>query len=398
MKKTPVLVTIALLWPVFTFCCLPKPIFAAGSKALGDLVLPMKEAPGGKVLLKNGQFSGHYKKEGGEGTFNAVIERHAISLWKGTRVGALILSYNTGGSGVFKRLYYLTEKEKGWVPRAWVDLGDRVKIRYLSLYRHGSIYLGLIEHGKGEPMCCPTKRVLRVFNVTEKGLVPAATYKVSLFPDEIRCNPGLIDQSARLEMLPEVSFSPHNLGPSSAVPAHVALVVKNKSIVMRVIDVKAYLDMWWKEHDPTINIAIHRLKNALKKDVSQLSPPFDILPPRPGINDFAVFVSKIPLKNGHGIGFVGRVTKDVTCVDKSQLRFFYMGLDEKGKYLVTMSLKVNASPKLPARLWLCEKGIKGLKKQIQEIEKFVGGMDEKRAFPELLRIKGFLKSFEIRPM
>ena len=398
MKKTPILVTIALLWPVFLFCYLPKPIFASSSKAIVNLVLPMKEAPGGKILLKNGRFSGRHKKEVGGDTFNAVIERHAISSWKGARVAALVLSYETGGSGTFKRLYYLTEKEKGWFPRAWVDLGDRVKIRYLSLYRHGAIYLGLIEHEKGEPMCCPTKRVLKVFNVTEKGLVPAATYRASLFPDEIECDAKLMDPTARLEMLPEVSFSPHNIGPSSAVPTNVALVVKNKSIVMRVIDAKAYLDMWWKERDPTINIAIHRLKNALKKDVNQLSPPFDILPPRPGINDFAVFVSKIPFKNGLGIGFVGRVTKDVSCVDKSQLRFFYMGLDEKSKYLVTMSLKVSASPKLPSRLWLCEKGIKGLRKQIQEIEKFMGGMDEKSAFSELPRIKRFLGSLEIRPI
>ncbi len=395
MKKWHIFVALFLFWFLWLSCSSLSWGLAANARPFKNLVLPLKDAPEGKVTLKNGRFSRRYSKDSAT-SFWAVIERHAISSWEGSRVAAVVLSYGTGGSGIYKRLYFLVEKERGWQPKGWIDLGDRVRIRYLSLYRHGAVYLGLIEHKKEEPLCCPTKRVLKVFNVTEKGLIPAATYRASLFPDEMACNATLIDPSARLEMLPEVSSSLHNMGHSSPIPAHVALLIKNKHIAMRVINVKDYLDMWWREHDPTINIAVHRLKRALKKDVRQLSPPFDILPPRPGINDFALFVSKIHFKNGLGIGFVGRVTKDVTCVDKSQLRFFYMGLDEKGKYLVTMSLKVNPSPAIPERLWTCKKGIKGLKKQIGEIEKFMSGIGERRAFPGLLRIKRFLASLEIR--
>jgi len=395
MKKWPIYITLSLFCFALPFLGSLSWGLAADASPLQGLVLPLNEAPEGKVTLKNGRFSRRYSKDSAT-SFWAVIERHVISNWKGSKVAAIILAYGTGGSGIYKRLYFLVKKERGWQPRGWIDLGDRVKIRYLSLYRHGAIYVGLIEHKKGEPLCCPTRRVLKVFNVTEKGLIPAATYRASLFPDEMACNTTLVDLSARLEMLPEVSFSPHNISHSSPIPAHVALLIKNKHIAMRVINVKDYLDMWWKEHDPTINIALHRLKRAFKKDVRQLFPPFDILPPRPGINDLALFVSKIPFKNGLGIGFVGRLTKDVTCVEKSQLRFFYMGLDKKGRYLVTLSLRVNPSPAIPERLWTCENGIKGLKKQIGEIETFMNGMDDSRAFPVLLKIKRFLASLEIR--
>ncbi len=360
-----------------------------------NITLPLKDAPGGSVNLKNGKQVTRLT-ETGSSRFSASIEKVEITKWRGSKVAALILAYDFGGSGTFKRLYFLTFKNSSWEPKAWYDLGDRTKVRYLSLYRHGAIYLGLIAHKKDDPACCPTKRILRIFHVTDSGLRPAGTFSVDLFPDEISCDTNLIDKSAHLELIPEVSFSPHGMGAASPIPTHVGLVVNNKTIVMRVINAQKYIEMWMKEKDPAINIAINRLKRALEKKASSLSPPFDILPPRPGVNDFAIFISHIPFKNGQGLGFVGRVTKDVTCISSSQLRFFYMGLDKKGNYLVTISKRVEPAKDLPSDLWLCSGGISGLQKQIKKLNDFFRTMTDEKAFPELVNLKRFIKGLEIK--
>ncbi|NPA94563.1 MAG: hypothetical protein GXO58_03955 [Thermodesulfobacteria bacterium] len=361
-----------------------------------QIQLPLKDAPGGVVTFENGKLVLH-GHQGESSNFTATIEKSAEATWRGSRVAAVVLAYGFGGSGTFKKLYFLSLEDSAWLPKAWFYLGDRPKIRYLSLYRHGTIYLGMIIHQAKDPASCPTKRVLKVFDVTDTGLKPSGTYPVDLFPDEISCNPELLGQNATLELIPKVSFSPHAMGPVSPIPTHVALVLDGKRVAMRVIDVEKYIKMWMEQKDPAINIAITRLKRDLTKDVSSLSPPFDILPPVPGINDFAVYISHIPFKNGKGLGFIGRVAKDLTCITASQLRFFYMGLDNKGHYLVTMSKKLQPSSEaIPSKLWICDGGISGLQKQIKELSEFFETVPQEKAFPEMVNLKRFIKEVEIK--
>ena len=361
-----------------------------------QIQLPLKEAPGGVVTFENGRLA-LPGQQSDSSKFTAVIEKSAVATWRGSKVAAVVLSYSLGGSGTFKKLYFLSFEDSAWLPKAWFYLGDRPKIRYLSLYRHGTIYLGMIIHKAKDPACCPTKRVLKIFDVTDMGLKPSGTYPVDLFPDEISCNPELLGKNAKLELIPKVSFSPHAMGPASPIPTHVALILDGKFVPMRVINVEKYIKMWMEHKDPAINIAITRLKRDLNKDVSSLSPPFDILPPIPGINDFAIYLSHIPFKNGKGLGFIGRVAKDLSCITASQLRFFYMGLDHKGHYLVTMSKKLQPSSEVvPSKLWICDGGISGLQKQIKELGQFFGTIPEEKAFPEMVNLKKFIKGLEIK--
>ncbi len=387
-----ILFLISLFWPVDGWSTEKSPVYAT----FENLVLPLENAPGGKVTLEKGYFVQKSHLHGGSSRFQARIEKVTTSSWKGTKVAALVLAYETGGSGTFRTLFFLSCKNDRWLPKAQAQLGDRIKIHYLSLYRHGLVFVGMLEHGKNDAMCCPNKRTLKVYEISGNILRPSGTYKVDIFPDEIRCDPTLLDRDATLELIPQVSFSPHNQGHAWAIPTHIGLVTRKNKILMRVINIQHYIDLWFKEHDPTINIAVRRLKMALKRQVSSLSAPFDILPPRPGINDFAIFISKIPFKNGTGIGFIGRVVKDLVCIDKSQLRFFYMGLDEGQRYLVTLSLKVLLNKDVPSTLWMCQAGVEGLRKQIDRIEKTFKQMGIDRVWPAYRHILRFISTVEIK--
>ncbi len=394
MKFVNYLTMAGAFWLLILATCLLTEASTSFPKGFQNITLPMEEAPKGLVPLENGHFSKKVTKNG-QGAFYAEIEKVATYKWKGKNVAALVLSYNTGGSGVFKRLYFLTLHNNKWLPKWWLDIGDRTPIRYLSLYRHGKIYVGMVDHGDDDPMCCPTKRVLRIFDVTEKGLRPSGTFDVDLFPDEIMCKPGLILHSWHMEIIPQISFSPHTASVQGAIPTHVALMSGNR-IIMRVINLKKYKDMWLEHGDPSINIAIRRLKNVIRQKPSLLQPPFDLLPPRPGLNDFALFLSKISFKTGTGFGFVGRVVKDLICVDKSQLHYFFMGIDKEGKYLISLSKKVRASDNVPNKLWMCDKGVPGVSKQIEDLRKSLSDLGEDKAFPELPKLKRFISTIEIR--
>ncbi len=382
------LITLAIFMSVLGAYSVPS-WSTSTSADFGTLILPLKNAPGGQVILKDNVANHNHH-------FKAYIEKSAVSVWKGAKVAAIVLDYETGGSGTFKVLYFLTLKDNHWVPKAWTDLGDRTKIRYLSLYRHGKIFVGMIRHRKNDPKCCPSLRELRVFDVTEKSLRSSGSYDVDLFPDEVSCDVASLGTTASLELIPAVSFSPHAKGHKRAIPTHVGLIENGKYVLMRIVNVKNYVDLWFQEHDPTINIAINRLKLALNKDVSTLSAPFDILPPRPGINDFAIFIKKIPFKNGIGIGFVGRVVKDLSCVDKKQLKFFYMGLDNKQKYLVTFSKKIAISEKVPSELWICKGGVAGLQEQLRKIKQKFLELGYDAVSKDLSKIYKFISTLEIK--
>ncbi len=359
-----------------------------------NLELPLKDAPGGKVIIENGQLEKGYPVDSSN-KFHAAIEKVATSSWKGTKVAALVLAYETGGSGNFKTLFFLSNREGKWLPKAWLQLGDRIKVRYLSLYRHGLVFLGMVKHKESDPMCCPTQRLLKVYEISGHNLKTYGTYKADIFPDEIKCNLALLNEKAKLELIPQISFSPHGQGLAWGMPTHVGLVTQENKIIMRIINAQEYIDLWFKEHDPTINIAISRLKRAIKKEPYLLSTPFDILPPRPGINDFAVSISKISFKNGTGIGFIGRVVKDLVCIDKSQLKFFYMGLDNSQKYLITFSKKVSVGKDLPPTIWICKTSIEGLKKQRNRLKKVFQDMGIDKLCPDYSRFARFISTVEI---
>jgi hypothetical protein len=96
----------------------------------------------------------------------------------GVADGVAIISYNTGGTGVFFDLEAVLNENGKAVPVASAPLRDRMILRTLEV-ASGKIMLDMVQAGPSEPACCPTEEVLRVYNLKGKELVQASETQVS---------------------------------------------------------------------------------------------------------------------------------------------------------------------------------------------------------------------------
>ncbi len=361
--------------------------------AFSNLAYPIEDAPGGQAILKNGSFS-KLIVEGSAARFDAkLLEPVAISSWRGRQVAAVVLYYSSGGSGNFRRLFFLTKDEKGWSPKAWADLGDRIKVRYLGLERHGEVTVGMITHATGDPRCCPTKKIVRVYIVKRDKLLPKKTASTEIFPDQVHFAAHILPEQIKAILIPEHGVSAHGINNLPPYPSHVALLMNGK-VAVRIMPVKAYEKMWLKKNDLTIKIAMKRIERIITGKEKDFSPPLPILPPHSGINDLAAKQELIKWNSGQGIGFIGRIAKTFSCVSPDDLCYFFTGISNGNRFLISLihNLKIKEAPN---SLWSCESTIKGLSKQIKEVSTAIGGMHDDNFEPSLSAIRRFLSSISI---
>ncbi|PLX81689.1 MAG: hypothetical protein C0617_16505 [Desulfuromonas sp.] len=126
--------------------------------------------------LENSRYSSRYHPEGrvhlAEGVYDNPLRRLRVSLAGPVAYGDLdgdglqdavaILVTETGGSGSFVELAAILND--GGRPNhvSSVFLGDRVKVRTLSV-RKGTVTVDMLTQGPYEPMCCPTEEVTPIF-------------------------------------------------------------------------------------------------------------------------------------------------------------------------------------------------------------------------------------------
>ncbi|MFI5236000.1 MAG: hypothetical protein ACHQXA_09835 [Gemmatimonadales bacterium] len=84
---------------------------------------------------------------------------------------AVILVTNAGGSGNFYDLALMADSEGTPQNLATVGLGDRVKVKHITLYAD-SVAVTLVTHGPADPMCCPALEVTRHFVLDRGRLIP----------------------------------------------------------------------------------------------------------------------------------------------------------------------------------------------------------------------------------
>ncbi|MCK9622918.1 MAG: hypothetical protein M0R47_20580 [Methylobacter sp.] len=117
----------------------------------------------GTFHLDNGEFNSQY----GEG----VTQRHKVTLDKiafgdldhdGLTDAAVILAWQSGGSGTFKSL--MAMRNTGSAPQQQDDilLGDRVQISALSITA-SQVHLETVSSGPRDPACCPSQQVKQVY-------------------------------------------------------------------------------------------------------------------------------------------------------------------------------------------------------------------------------------------
>ncbi len=126
------------------------------------------------IQLKDGKF----KQEGNPNDYLKVeLVDYLITDFDGnmTDDAVLVLATSPMGSGVFYELTTLiSDTEDDFIRQGQsVLLGDRVKINSISV-KEGQINLDMIVHKPGDPSCCPTKKIVKQFYLTDGNLREAS--------------------------------------------------------------------------------------------------------------------------------------------------------------------------------------------------------------------------------
>ena len=85
---------------------------------------------------------------------------------------AVVLITDPGGSGTFHDLSVLINEDGSAKHVASQRLGDRVKVKSLSV-SSGEVAVEMVTHGPNDPMCCPTFQVTRNYVLRGTNLVIA---------------------------------------------------------------------------------------------------------------------------------------------------------------------------------------------------------------------------------
>jgi heat shock protein HslJ len=117
----------------------------------------------GKAPLTNGE----YREPVAPGSVTDMVvmlsDRMAFGYSvDGQKVATVILITDPGGSGTFYYLAAVVEQDGQPVNVATTLLGDRVKIKSLSI-ENGEIAVDMVTQGPTDPMCCPTQLVHDVY-------------------------------------------------------------------------------------------------------------------------------------------------------------------------------------------------------------------------------------------
>ena len=124
----------------------------------------------GKVKLSRGLYRTKAAKGSATETIVALTNHIAFGKAANKEGSAVILVTNTGGSGFFYDLAFMVKEKGKQINIATTALGDRVKIKSLSI-ENGNIIVHMVKHTKKDPICCPTLDVTQKYTLQGNKLV-----------------------------------------------------------------------------------------------------------------------------------------------------------------------------------------------------------------------------------
>ena len=131
----------------------------------------------GEVTLQDGYWEGEPFIAGGATRPGLVLDASTMASadldGDGEFESVAVITATTGGSGSYYYLVAFRPRDGGLESVATLFLGDRIKIMDLVVGDE-TVRLDLVEHGDGDPMCCPTRSVSRQYSLVGGELVPAA--------------------------------------------------------------------------------------------------------------------------------------------------------------------------------------------------------------------------------
>jgi hypothetical protein len=91
----------------------------------------------------------------------------------GLQDGVVVLLVDSGGSGSFRYLATLLNRDGVLVNNATLLLGDRVQVEDIAI-DNNAVKLALLTHAPGDPLCCPTQQEDAIYRLVGDILAPDA--------------------------------------------------------------------------------------------------------------------------------------------------------------------------------------------------------------------------------
>lgn len=127
---------------------------------------------GGVIRLTAGEYREPAAPGGTSETIVTLAGNVAYaSLVSGQPAAAAIVATQTGGSGTFIDLVVIARRDGQATQIAGTHLGDRIKVESIA-FDKGIVTLAMVVHGPDDPLCCPTQRVARRYELRLDSLVP----------------------------------------------------------------------------------------------------------------------------------------------------------------------------------------------------------------------------------
>jgi heat shock protein HslJ len=133
----------------------------------------------GRVRLSNGIYRGKIVPDSASELIVMLSDQVAFGDLNGDGAedAVVVLITDPGGSGAFRHLGLVINKKGSPQHVASQWLGDRVKVKSLSV-RSGEIVVQMMTHGPRDPMCCPTFQVTQNYILQEGKLVIAEVHEL----------------------------------------------------------------------------------------------------------------------------------------------------------------------------------------------------------------------------
>jgi heat shock protein HslJ len=141
---------------------------------LAKATYPSQYYPSGAVTLENGRFS-EPVAPGSATEIKVQLTRHlAYGQVNGQPAAAIVLVSDPGGSGTFYDLHVMVSQDGRPVSVASTLLGDRVQINSIAI-ENNQIKVDMVQAGPDDPLCCPSQRVIKTFEVQGEQLVEVSS-------------------------------------------------------------------------------------------------------------------------------------------------------------------------------------------------------------------------------
>ena len=341
--------------------CIPSADEALASltwKALGNAEYKTEWTRSGVAELTDGRFS----MEAAPGSASKIVItlHHLMAfgyLADGRPVAAVIMISSGGGSGTFYELAVVSQQDGKLVNLATTQLGDRARIKRLSM-ENGEFIVDMVTQSREDAMCCPTRRVVRGYSLIGEELVQTSSRLVT-------AGGGTTSDFVALDMgdlrLPYQAYvinaTPYDIsqppGPKG-LPEHILVTFGSVDADelgpfdprLYIIPIPDYVHLWETNGNEGVTRMVDRLRDLLTD--RPLALPNRGVPVLPyeavvGVNDLAVQGKYLDFPAGSGVRFVGRFAQDPNPVTNQRLTYMFQGFSSDGRYLISLFWPVTSS-------------------------------------------------------